>query len=92
MDKASDFYRVATPEEISRMDIVQEVWYRTGLVPVFLMPDGEIRGQSCDGAFGGCRGAAACLVTQEWLDKNRAWLNRLDILAGDAAERAKNVR
>ena len=49
--------REATKKELTKMNSLTRRWYDFDIVPIFLMPDGKIRAQSLNGAFGGCRGA-----------------------------------
>jgi len=49
--------RDATPEEYESMCDLHKGWYDNDTVPIMLMKDGTIQGQSLSGAFGGSQHA-----------------------------------
>jgi len=53
--------RPATPEELDSMCDLHRDWYENDTVPIMLMKDGTIRGQSLDGAMGGSQHSVAFL-------------------------------
>lgn len=53
--------RPATQEELDSMCDLHLGWYNNDTVPIMLMKDGTIQGQSLNGAMGGSQHAVAFL-------------------------------